>query len=84
MTSNYVLLIWTREDYGNHAPTLGISGNSREDLESKFYHYLYDHRDEEDYMNDEEFDEFMQDFDHLIDYGSPELNCAYIIHLMEL
>ena len=77
----HLLLIWTRDDYGETEPSLILAASSREKLELKFSNYLTQHREEEDYMEDEEFEGFTRNIDKLIEDAGPELNCAYVMTL---
>ena len=73
----YVLNIWIRDDYGKSNPTLVLASRTEELLENAYKNYIRLHRDDEDYMEDDEFEEMLKDL-NLKNLG-PELNCAYEI-----
>ena len=78
----FVLLIWIRNDYGKSDPSLAIAARSKAEVSAKFLTYLYEHRTEENHMDDDEFYSFANEIAQSFDRG-PELNCAYELHLME-
>ena len=80
----HVLVIWARDDR-DREPTTSLISKTIPQLHDKLRKYLNDHRDEEDYMDDEEWAEYMkEDIFKILDANLtwPELNCMYKTCLM--
>lgn len=75
----YLLHIWTREDYGETAPTLTLVAKSKEALQRKFFNYLSAKIDEEDYMDVMEKADTLVRSNEIMEDKGPELNAAYIL-----
>ena len=74
-----ILLIWNRDDRSEKKPSYVLCGEDLDDLAVKFGEYLKEHRDEDDWMEDEQYFDFCKDPKNLILDRAPELNCAYIV-----
>lgn len=75
----HTLCIWTRDNCGEPSPTHILVGYSYDDIKNKFHEYLVEHRNEEDYLDDEQYDNILGDIDGLFEHGAPELNCVYVL-----
>ena len=75
----YILDIWSRDDYKNDGDeTLKLVASSKRSLQRRYYNYLESHRDDEDYMDNDDFEYYLTNVNEVMDGGGPELNCAYI------
>ena len=73
----YVLNIWIRDDYGESNPTLVLASPTKELLTKSYKNYIRLHRNDEDYMEDDEFEGMFKNLN--LENLGPELNCAYEI-----
>lgn len=74
------LLIWSRDDYGNQTPTTSLVATNKTELLKKYKQYIRDHRNMEDYLEDEEFNEIISNI--TLDDKGPELNSVYITDML--
>ena len=72
----HMLHIWTRDDYGETKPTLTLVETSKDKLYAKFERYFRANKEMEDYLSDEEFEEYAKDILEVIRAG--EYNSAYV------
>ena len=79
----YLLQVWTRDNREKGDAPVNIIANSYKTLAEKFHVYAYGSRDEEDYMDDDEFEEEIVKQCAQIKAGKPnscpELNIAFFM-----
>jgi hypothetical protein len=88
-SSCLVLLIWERKDRDDEVSTI-LLARDMDTLKNKFNNYFIAHREEDDYLSDDDFKEYIKDAVNLLDKmnkknnrKAPEFNSAYIIQLKE-
>jgi hypothetical protein len=52
-------------------------GRSKKEVITRLTEYLEEHRDEDDHIDDEEWEEMIGNVESLIDDGAPELNSLH-------
>lgn len=82
-----VLMIWERKDRDERVSTILLATDMKQ-LKEKFTSYFKEHREDEDYLEDDEFEQYSKDAVNLLDKmndenytEAPEFNSAYIIEL---
>ncbi len=84
----YLLQVWTRDNRGQEDPPVTLIANSYQALANKFRKYAFKNRVVEDYLEDDEFEECIDEQCELIAAGNittgPELHIAYLMDCYEL
>lgn len=77
---SWVILIWTRDNYGEAEPSASLVGTSREDLKLKLKQYLETHQTKEE--EEENLSLNFMDLDKIVDEGGFELNYYFVSYLI--
>ncbi len=81
-----VLLIWERKDRGDDVSTILLARDMTM-LKKKFKDYYMKHREDDDYLDDDDFEKYSNNSVNMLDKmaendtKAPEFNSAYIITL---